>query len=190
MAERALIVSSSAKELSLTEQLLRSSGCRKISAASSGSEARRIIGMNKFSIVVIDAPLSDEFGHELSIRISESSTAVVTLLCKNDIADDISEKLSEHGVCIIPKPLNKLAFQKSLKLLQAKRSRMLGLKKETDSLLAKIDEMRLINRAKCTLMLYLKFTEPQAHKYIEKQAMNTRRTRRDVAVKILSDYER
>ena len=49
--------------------------------------------------------------------------------------------------------------------------------------------MRTINRAKTTLMKYLKFTEPQAHKYIEKQAMNNRQTRLEVAVRILAQYE-
>ena len=50
--------------------------------------------------------------------------------------------------------------------------------------------MRLINRAKCTLIEYLKFTEPQAHRYIEKQAMNNRQTRREVAEKILKTYKK
>ena len=43
---------------------------------------------------------------------------------------------------------------------------MMGLK-ENAGLLSKIDEMRLINRAKRALMEYLRFAEPQAHRYIE-----------------------
>ena len=51
------------------------------------------------------------------------------------------------------------------------------------------EEIKLVNRAKSCLMQYLKFSEPQAHRYIEKQAMDTRRTRKDVAKHILSIYE-
>ncbi len=149
-----------------------------------------MIDTNDFGLVIINTPLNDEFGHELSILIAEASTAGIILICKNDIADDVSEKVSEFGVCVVPKPLNRLIFHQSLKLVEATRARMLGLKKENVKLLTKIDEMRLINRAKCTLMQYLNFTEPQAHKYIEKQAMNNRRTRREVALKILETYER
>ena len=53
----------------------------------------------------------------------------------------------------------------------------------------KIEEIRLVNRAKCCLIQYLKFSEPQAHRYIEKQAMDTRQTRKEVAQRILSTYE-
>lgn len=188
--DRALIVSGSEKGLDAVEQLLKSSGYGKITSITNGSEARRIIDTTEFELVVINTPLSDEFGHELSIMIAESSTAGILLICKNDIADDVSDKVGDFGVCVVPKPLNRVIFHQSLKLVQATRSRMLGLKKENVKLLTKIDEMRLINRAKCTLMQYLKFTEPQAHRYIEKQAMDTRQTRREVALRILATYER
>jgi len=188
--DRALVVSGSDKGLDAVGQLLKSSGYGRITSINNGSEARRIIDTNEFELVIINTPLQDEFGHELSIMIAESSTAGIILICKSDIADDVSEKVGDFGVCVVPKPLNKMIFHQSLKLVQATRSRMLGLKKENVKLLTKIDEMRLINRAKCTLMQYLKFTEPQAHKYIEKQAMNTRQTRREVALRILATYER
>lgn len=187
---RALIVSGSAKNLDAVEQLVKAAGYGRITFLSSGNEARRMIGTTEFELVVINAPLPDEFGHELSIMLSETSAAGIILICKNDIADDISDKVSDFGVCVVSKPMNKALFHQSVMLVQATRSRMLGLKKENVKLLTKIDEMRLINRAKCTLMQYLKFTEPQAHRYIEKNAMNTRQTRREVAMRILATYER
>ena len=54
----------------------------------------------------------------------------------------------------------------------------------------KIEEIRLIDRAKCILIQYLQMTEPQAHKYIEKQAMNLRQSRVQMAESILKTYER
>ena len=188
--ERALIVSGSEKGLEARVQLIKTYGYSHVSSISSGSEARRLITKSDYDIVIINTPLSDEFGHELSIMIAESSTAGIILICKSDISDEISDKVSDFGVCVMSKPLNKTIFHQSVKLVQATRSRMLGLKKENVKLLTKIDEMRFINRAKCALMQYLKFTEPQAHRYIEKQAMDTRQTRKEVALSILSTYER
>ena len=66
---------------------------------------------------------------------------------------------------------------------------MSGLK-ESPEVLGRIEEIRVINRAKSALMKYLKFTEPQAHRYIEKQAMNNRQTRREVAEHIIEQYEK
>ena len=66
---------------------------------------------------------------------------------------------------------------------------MVGLQKEHGRLQQKIEEMRLVDRAKCTLVQYLGLTEPQAHRYLEKQAMDMRMTRREVAEEILRTYE-
>ena len=76
-----------------------------------------------------------------------------------------------------------------MKIVTAVRSRVMGYQKENAKLQVKIDEIKLINRAKCVLMQYLKLTEPQAHRYIEKQAMDTRKTRKEVAQSILLRYE-
>jgi response regulator NasT len=51
------------------------------------------------------------------------------------------------------------------------------------------EEMEIINRAKTTLMEYLGFTEPQAHRYIEKHAMDMRVTKIEIARNILKIYE-
>lgn len=191
MMNRALIVDPSADTAELIRQQLTAEGYGVIAAVTSGSEARRLIaGDAEPEIVVINTPLPDEFGQELSVMIAENTSAGIILICSGDIADDVGDKVSGSGVCVISKPLNVHQLSRSVKLVSATRSRMMGLKKENADLLTRIDEMRLINRAKCTLMQYLKFTEPQAHKYIEKQAMNTRQTRREVAMRILATYER
>ena len=52
-----------------------------------------------------------------------------------------------------------------------------------------LEELQLISRAKAVLIEYLKLTEPQAHRYIEKQAMDLGLTRRQVALNILKTYE-
>ena len=188
---RALIVSPEGECCELIAQVLSAEGFGKTAHAASGSEARRLLGRDdEPELIVINAPLSDEFGQELSELAAEATSAGIILICAGDIADDVADKVSDSGVTVITKPLNRQVLSRTVKVVCANRSRMMGLKKENDEILTKIDEMRLINRAKCTLMQYLKFTEPQAHRYIEKQAMNTRQTRREVAMRILATYER
>ena len=53
----------------------------------------------------------------------------------------------------------------------------------------KMEEIRIINRAKWLLIEQLKMTENEAHRYIEKQAMDRCVTRRTVAENILSTYK-
>jgi response regulator NasT len=52
----------------------------------------------------------------------------------------------------------------------------------------KMAEIRLVNRAKWVLISELKMEEPQAHRYIEKQAMDRCVPRRTIAEEIIKLY--
>ena len=64
-----------------------------------------------------------------------------------------------------------------------------SLAKENLKLHRRLDEIKAVNRAKLVLMQYLKFSESQAHKYIEKQSMDLRMTRYEIAMKIIKTYD-
>lgn len=179
-----LIISPCNENTTIIESILKEKISGHVVMASSGNEARRIIsGDVQPDLVIIDSPLPDEFGQELAASLSEITNVI--LICRNDISGDISHALPSE-VVILQKPFTHEDFRNAVEMFPE----IHGIKRESDDILTKIEEMRLINRAKCTLMEYLKFTEPQAHRYIEKQAMNNRRTRREVAEKILNTYKK
>lgn len=188
---RALIASSSGESFAFIEKLLRSEGFTKISCAVSGNEARRLMTSGvEPELIIISAPLSDEFGQELAMAAAEYTSAEVILLCGSDISDDIAAIASECGVTVLPKDSGRQSLSDAVRAAAEAHRELHGSERENADILTKIDEMRLINRAKCRLMQYLNFTEHQAHKYIEKQAMNNRQTRREAAEKILAAYEK
>lgn len=188
---RALIAASSADSASYTEQLLRGEGFTRIASAFSGNEARRLMLIEpEPELILISSPLSDEFGSELSIDAAEYTSAAVILVCSGDVSNEISESLSAYGITVLPKNCSRQSLSEIIRAASEKHRGLHGSEKENADILTKIDEMRLISRAKCRLMQYLGFTENQAHKYIEKQAMNNRLTRKEAAEKILAAYEK
>lgn len=188
--DRAIIVSTNSDISELSEQLLRIEGCGKTAVAASCNEARRLVKNDtEPELVIINTPLPDEFGQELAEMIAETTSAGIILICSGDVADDIADRVSDIGINVLARPVTSELLQRTIRLVIAARVRMAGVKRESADILSRIEEMRTINRAKTTLMKYLKFTEPQAHKYIEKQAMNNRQTRLEVAVRILAQYE-
>ena len=60
---------------------------------------------------------------------------------------------------------------------------------ENSRLKETIGDLKLIDRAKCALIQYLNMTEADAHRFIEKSAMNRRVSRREIALEILKTYE-
>ena len=59
----------------------------------------------------------------------------------------------------------------------------------TSSLQRKLDDARLVSRAKLLWMSRLNMSETEAHRYIEKAAMDGCRKRREVAERIICTYE-
>ncbi|MEA4902876.1 ANTAR domain-containing response regulator [Desulfitobacterium sp.] len=184
-----LVVSSTDKGQDFLSEFLRAHDFSKIATVKSGGEARRLLNDNDFELVVINAPLRDESGEELSLMVTDISMAGVILIVKSESADDVSAKVEDYGVFVLPKPFSRSMFFQALKLMAAARRRLLGLQHENVQLLQKIEDIRLVDRAKCTLIQYLNLTEPQAHRYIEKQAMDRRISKRKVAQGILNTYE-
>jgi response regulator NasT len=184
-----MIVSSLEKGKDFLTEFLRAHDFSEIVTVKSSSEARRLLNQKDFDLVVINAPLRDEFGEELSLMVTEISTAGVILIVKSEIADDVSAKVEDYGVFVLPKPLSRQNFFQALKLMAASRRRLLGLQQENKQLQKKIEDIRLVDRAKCVLIQNLNLTEPQAHKFIEKQAMNRRISKRELAEGILNTYK-
>ena len=108
---------------------------------------------------------------------------------KAEMADEVAARVEDAGVFVVPKPLNRALLFGAVKLAQAANRRIMGLQRQNNILQQKIDDIRLVDRAKCALIQYRLLTEPEAHKYIEREAMDSRRTRREVAQAILRMYE-
>ena len=66
---------------------------------------------------------------------------------------------------------------------------MAKLEEENRQLSQQLSDMKIVNRAKSMLMQYLNLTEEQAHRHIQKQAMDLRKTQRSVAEDILKTYQ-
>lgn len=184
--ERTLIVAATEKAQTVLTQFLSSCDIPiQPVTAHSCAEARRILTDSAFDLVLVNAPLPDEFGHEFAQTAAQNSIAGVMLLVKAEIAGAVAERIEEDGVFVLAKPLSKAVFLQAIHLIRVFRARLRGLQKENRRLLQRIEDIRLVDRAKCLLIECCAMTEPEAHTYIEQQAMNSRSTKRVVAESIL-----
>ena len=181
-----LLVSGSEKANQSLAQFVRSTDrAERIPTAQSGGEARRLLLEQEIGILIVNAPLPDEFGHELALHAVHTTAAGALLLVKEDTAEAAAEKVEPDGVLVLPKPLNRSMLFQSLRLLRAARNRMASLQIENRKLHRKIEEIRTVDRAKCVLIECCGMTEPDAHAYIEKTAMDQRITKLQAANQIL-----
>ena len=187
--ESVLIVSGSDKAFEFINKQLDSTLYSPVDSAKSGNEARRMLISQDYDLVIINAPLPDEFGHDLAIKVAESSAKGVILFVPSDYYYEVTDRVEKYGVATLSKPASSQLFYQALRLMTALNNRMSAIRQENTKLQTRMNEIRIINRAKCCLIEYLQMTEPQAHRYIEKQAMDLRQTKREIAESILKTYE-
>lgn len=143
---------------------------------------------SQFDAVVVSAPLRSEFGLEFVNEISKKTSAPIVVLVRADIADDVQRRVKFTGAFVLPKPFTASVLQQTVKMAAIAQENINRLQSEKTALQGKLDDVKTIDRAKCCLIQYLNMTEEQAHKHIQRTAMESRRTQREIAEDILRTY--
>ncbi len=184
-----LIVSATDRFTSAFADLLPETRYYPVHTAASVSAAKRILAEKTFDFVIVNAPLPDDIGTRFAIDTCTSKQSAVLLLVKNEIHAGIHDKVVEYGVFTLPKPTSKPTLIHALNWMESARERLRQLEKKTLSIKEKMAEIRLVNKAKWILISELKMSEPDAHRYIEKQAMDRCITKQTIAEEIIKTYQ-
>ena len=150
--------------------------------------ARRELLDRSYDFVIVNAPLPDDFGSRFAIDACSNTGTVALLLVRSDAYEQTYAKVTPQGVFTLLKPTSSQALQQAIKYMAAARERLRRLEKKATSIEEKMEEIRLVNRAKWILIEQLKMTEPDAHRHIEKQAMDRCISRKEVALGIIKTY--
>lgn len=185
---RILVADAGGKIADYISELLPMGDYEILLRAADAGQTRRMLLSAAVDIVIINAPLSDEFGTELALDLAQSSMGVL-LMVKNELYDQVCSRVEDSGVLTLGKPASRQMFYSSVKLLTALSSRLARMEKEQKSLQEKMQDIRLVNRAKWLLIDHLHMREEDAHYFIEKQAMDSRLSRREIAENIIRSYD-
>ena len=185
---RVLVADSGDKIYDYISQSLPRSDYDPILRAGDAGEARRMLLNAPVDIVIINTPLKDDFGTELALDLADGSAGVL-LLVKNELYDQICYKVEDSGVLTLGKPTSRQGFYSAVKLLTAMTARLSKLEKANHTLQEKMADIRVVNRAKWLLIEHHHMKEQDAHYFIEKQAMDTRLSRREVGENIIRSYD-
>lgn len=184
-----LLVSASEKFNSTLRGLLPAGEFWPLDCASGAAQARRKLLETSYDLVIINAPLPDDFGVRLALELCAETGAGVLLFVKAAQYEEVCAKVLEQGVMTIPKPAPAQVVRQSLRVLCATRERLRRMEERQASVEEKIEEIRLVNRAKWLLIERRGMTEAEAHRYIEKEAMDRRISRRELALELIGSAE-
>ena len=184
-----LVVSASEKFNTSTAALLPVTDFWPVVNVSSASAARRCIAERSFDLIVINAPLPDDGGLALAMDAASDLTAGVMLFVKSEVFESVLHRATGAGVAVVSKPASREMAAQTIRVLCAACQRLRGMAAKQATVEEKIREIRLVSKAKWVLIDVLKMTEAEAHRYIEKQAMDQRVSRRQVAEDVIRTYK-
>lgn len=183
-----LIVSASEKFQSSILSLLPEACYSPVVTAVSVSEAERDRNARAFDFVFVNSPLPDDTGIRFAIDCCRTGGTVAVLFAAAALYDQVQARVEEHGVFVLPRPVPRDAILRGLSWMAAARERLRGYEKKVRPIEEKMEEIRLVNRAKWLLISELKMSEPDAHHYITHQAMDRCASKRVVAEEIIRLY--
>lgn len=185
----ALIIAKSEKTLDCLSEILKEENYSETNTVFSAAEAKKIVACKDFDVVFIYAPLADEVGLNLSLYMATHTNSGVFIALNKDTITKAGDKLSINGVVALEKPITSEFIHHSILAFRAMKCRIDVMKRENQKLKVQIEDIKVVNRAKCVLMQCLSMTEEQAHKYLERQAMDMRISKKQIAEQVLNTYE-
>ena len=180
-----LIVSSYEKFSDSVKRALSDGRYRVVDVRKSAAAARRELMEKSYDVALINVPLGDEPGVDLAVDIATTYPTGVIITASSEISEDVAERVTDEGIIVIPKPATARVVKRGVRLLCALLDKLKRSEKKVLTLEEKMDEIRVVNRAKWKLIEEKKMSEDDAHKYIGKLAMDKCITRREAAEEIL-----
>lgn len=184
-----LIVSASEKFNTSLKELLPEIKCSPVCEETSTSGAKRALAERSYDFIIINSPLPDSDGIRFAIDTASGKNTVVLVMIRNELYGEVFDKVSPYGAFTLPKPTSRQIISQALDWMISTREMLRSLEKKSLSLEDKMQEIRIVNRAKWFLISELKMTENDAHRYIEKQAMDRCISKKTMAEEIIKIYE-
>lgn len=159
-----------------------------VESALSANEARRKLNALDLDLVIVNTPLPDEQGTDLVLDLSHKTTAGILVLVKHEHLNEIQYQLEKTGALILPKPITKITLKQTARFALNSRRSINNLMSQNDDLQRRMNERKNMEKAKWLVVENLKMTESQAHRHIQKMAMDLRISQNKVAEEIIKKF--
>jgi len=186
--ENALLVTTSEKDSVFFSGFLKAASINQIISLQSCESAGELVQKQDFDLIIVDS-FPDKSGLNFCRQEAAKGVSQIILMVDSDAFDQVSAACEEDGILVIVKPVDKYLLWSALSLVKSVHNRVKQVQAENTYLKQNIEDIRIINRAKLILISNMQMNENEAHRYIEKQAMNMRTSRRIIAEGILKRYE-
>lgn len=171
-------------------EMLTEAGYEVVGQAGDGEAAISITEKEKPDLVVMDVKMPKLDGISAAERIANQRIAPVVILTAFSQRDLVERARDAGAMAYLTKPFTIDDLMPAIELAVSRFQEIKQLDAEVADLQDQLKARKLIEKAKGILMKNLKINEPEAFKWMQKTAMDKRRSMTDVAQLVIDEFER
>lgn len=175
--------------LDLVEMLIEA-GYAVVGQAGDGEKAIEITEKEKPDLVVMDVKMPKLDGISAAERIANQRLAPVVILTAFSQRDLVERARDAGAMAYLTKPFTIQDLMPAIELAVSRFQEIKQLDAEISDLQDQLKARKLIEKAKGLLMKNLKISEPEAFKWMQKTAMDKRRSMTDVAQLVMDEFDK
>ena len=171
-------------------EMLTEAGYDVVGQAGDGEAAIELTEKEKPDLVVMDVKMPKLDGISAAERIAKQRIAPVVILTAFSQRDLVERARDAGAMAYLTKPFT---IEDLIPAIELAVSRFLEIKQldaEVTDLQDQLKARKLIEKAKGLLMTNLQISEPEAFKWMQKTAMDKRRSMTDVAQLVMDEFEK
>jgi response regulator NasT len=171
-------------------EMLTEAGYEVVGQAGDGEAAISITEKEKPDLVVMDVKMPKLDGISAAERIANQRIAPVVILTAFSQRDLVERARDAGAMAYLTKPFTIEDLMPAIELAVSRFQEIKQLDAEVSDLQEQLKARKLIEKAKGILMKNLKISEPEAFKWMQKTAMDKRRSMTDVAQLVMDEFEK
>lgn len=167
-------------------ELLEEQGYEVVGQAADGEKAVEMARELRPDLVVMDVKMPKMDGITAAENITDERIAPVVMLTAFSQRELIQKAKTAGAMAYVVKPFDASDVVPAIEIAMARLQEMQALDDEVASLEERLESRKIIDQAKGILQEALGMTEPEAFRFIQKTAMDLRRSMREVASGVIA----
>lgn len=148
------------------------------------------VGGLSADILIVSLPLKDESGIDNLLDLAVRNDHVqILLLVRQEALEQTSYRCRNLSIFVHSTPVKRSMLTEVVQYMAAMRRRVTDCEEELVRLRRNLNDIGVITRAKFILAAQRQMTEEEAHHYLEREAMNSGMTKKEVAAEIIRKAE-
>jgi two-component system, response regulator PdtaR len=162
-------------------EMLTEEGYDVVGQAGDGEQAVELATELRPDLVVMDVKMPKLDGISAAERIAAERIAPVVMLTAFSQRDLVDRARQAGAMAYVVKPFGKADLIPAIEIAAARYAEIQAVEAEVSDLTERLESRKAVDKAKGMLQTGLGLTEPEAFRWIQKTAMDLRKSMREVA---------